>query len=156
MTSSDLTVQLDDPARADVAALVQRHTDLMATLSPAESCHAMSGDELETRDARFFSARRDGVLLGVGALVVIAHCHGEVKSLHVTPAARGLGVGAALLQAMIANARGQGLARLSLETGATEDYAPSRALYARAGFEICPPYADYTEDPLSAFMTLKL
>jgi hypothetical protein len=32
-------------------------------------------------------------------------------------------------------------------------FAPARALYGRFGFEYCPPFADYAEDPYSVFLT---
>ena len=34
-----------------------------------------------------------------------------------------------------------------------EAFAPARALYARFGFELCGPFADYVDDPDSVFMT---
>jgi putative acetyltransferase len=37
-----------------------------------------------------------------------------------------------------------------------EGFAPARRLYARAGFATCPPFADYTDDPNSVYMTLFL
>jgi putative acetyltransferase len=46
-----------------------------------------------------------------------------------------------------------GYRRLSLETGATEFFAPARALYEKFDFTYCAPFADYQEDPNSAFMT---
>ena len=32
----------------------------------------------------------------------------------------------------------------------------ARRLYAKAGFKLCPPFADYIEDPNSVFMTMEL
>ncbi len=49
-----------------------------------------------------------------------------------------------------------GLARLSLETGASEPFRPARRLYAKFGFEYCGPFADYRPDPHSIFMTRAL
>ena len=36
------------------------------------------------------------------------------------------------------------------------EFAPARALYLRYGFEVCGPFADYTNDPNSVFMTKEL
>ena len=35
-------------------------------------------------------------------------------------------------------------------------FAPARALCLKYDFEFCGPFADYTEDPNSVFMTKKL
>lgn len=53
-------------------------------------------------------------------------------SMWVAPEARRSGVGAALVDAVIAWARGRGFARLQLEVN--DDNAPAIALYARKGF----------------------
>jgi putative acetyltransferase len=45
---------------------------------------------------------------------------------------------------------------LSLETGAMPEFARARAFYARHGFEYCVPFAEYTDDPNSVFMTKNL
>ena len=44
------------------------------------------------------------------------------------------GVAATMLDHILAEARRRGYARLSLETGSMDYFAPARALYARAGF----------------------
>lgn len=58
----------------------------------------------------------------------------EINGLAVDPAARRLGVGRALVQAAIAEARAQGAARLTLRVLSVN--APARALYASCGFEV--------------------
>ncbi len=66
------------------------------------------------------------------------------------------GVAAALLEHMLNVARKRTYHRLSIETGSMEAFAPARALYARFGFELCGPFADYVDDPYSVFMTREL
>jgi putative acetyltransferase len=44
-------------------------------------------------------------------------------------------------------------ARVSLETGTMEAFAPARSMYEKAGFQPCPPFGDYTA---SACMTILL
>ena len=56
----------------------------------------------------------------------------------------------------VAEAERRGYRRLSLETGAQPGFEPARQLYARAGFTACGPFADYTNDPNSVFMTKEL
>ena len=149
-----LTVGPDTPNTPDVRALLGRHFALMRAGSPAESCHVMPPEALLERDAVLMAARNDaGAVLGIGALTVIAPGHGELKSMHTVENARGRGVAQAVLDALIETVRAQGLGRLSLETGSADTFAPARALYARNGFVICPPFADYVADPLSVFMT---
>ena len=103
-----------------------------------------------------FSLRAGGELLGVAALKRLEDGHGEVKSMHTAEAARGRGVGRALVEHLIAVARERGYRRLSLETGAGPTFAPARRLYARAGFVPCELFADYVASPNSAYMTLVL
>jgi putative acetyltransferase len=76
--------------------------------------------------------------------------------MHVLAKARGRGAGQALLEGMLADARGRKVVRISLETGSGQDHDAARMLYARAGFTNCGPYAGYANDPLSVFMTRAL
>ena len=76
--------------------------------------------------------------------------------MHTDAAARGRGIARAMLDHLIAEGRRRGYRRLSLETGSGDAYLPARRLYAGAGFTPCGPFADYAEDPESAFMTLEL
>ena len=55
--------------------------------------------------------------------------------------------------AKVAEARKDGFTRLSLETGVQPTFVAARALYARAGFQECPPFEGYWDDPNSVFMT---
>ncbi|MCB1331976.1 MAG: GNAT family N-acetyltransferase, partial [Maritimibacter sp.] len=80
--------------------------------------------------------------------------YGEVKSMFVAEAARGLGVGAALLDAVEAEARARGLPALMLETGNLLHAA--HRLYARAGFTECGRFGDYPDAKTSLFMEKRL
>jgi len=156
VTVEHWTVDLVAPTRPDVARLLAHHEAVMRAQSPEASCHVKSADDLARTAARFLTVRDAGRLLAVGALAPIAPDHEELKSMHVTQAARGLGAGKALVSALIDDARRRGITRLSLETGSGEDHAAARALYASAGFVACGPYAGYTDDPLSTFMTREI
>src|SRR5690606_18665212 len=105
----------------------------------------------------FVTARADdGTLLGCGALTQHDATLGELKSMRTTAAARGRGVGAAVLGHLLDVARDRGLARVSLEPGAEEYFAPARRRYARHGCAPCAPFADYTHGPLCVYLTLAL
>lgn len=136
-----------------VAALLARHHTLMRALSPEESCHVLSQDELQRDGCWIFACRDGGDVLGVGALKALDATHAELKSMHTAEAARGRGVGRAILSAILDAARATGLQRISLETGSAEMFAPARAFYAANGFLSCPPFGGYRKDPLSVFMT---
>ncbi|MSP21669.1 MAG: GNAT family N-acetyltransferase [Dehalococcoidia bacterium] len=79
----------------------------------------------------FFSARRPGLLLGIGALKQLEARHGEVKSMHTTQSARQHGVGRAIVEHLLAVARERRYERVSLETGTMEAFAPAHAPTAR-------------------------
>ena len=140
----------------DVTALLLAHHGMMRAATPEESCHVMDPSGLQHAGAQMFGVRLEGKLLGVGALVEIGDGHGEVKSMHTASAARGRGVGRDVLRHLVEVARGTGITRLSLETGAEEMFFAARQLYLSEGFELCPPFGDYTLDPLSVFMTRQL
>ncbi|MEL7131625.1 MAG: GNAT family N-acetyltransferase [Pseudomonadota bacterium] len=148
-----IRAQADTP---EVAAVLQRHFDLMRASSPAESCHVMEPDTLLEHDAVLFAVRDGDAVLGVGAMTVIDPSHGELKSMHTVAEARGRGVARAVLRALLDYSVAQGFDRVSLETGSADLFAPARALYRAHGFRSCPPFGDYAEDPLSVFMTRTL
>jgi putative acetyltransferase len=151
-----VTIEVDDPRSADVVELLGRHLDLMASLSPPEDVHALDLDGLLDPAVTFFSLRDNGQLLGVGALKELDPSHGELKSMHTAEAARGRGVGRAMLTHLMDVARSRGYTRLSLETGSMAGFEPARSLYASAGFRYCEPFAGYEPSPNSVFMTTKL
>ena len=151
-----MEIEIDDPARADVTALLAEHLADMHATSPAESVHALDVTGLKVPGLSFWTARLDGVLLGCAAIKELDAQHGEVKSMRTSTAARGTGVGSALLAHLLGVARGRGYRRLSLETGTQDYFLPARTLYAAHGFVACGPFADYAEDPYSAFFTLEL
>jgi putative acetyltransferase len=146
----------DDPRAADVCALLERHLAFAHEQSPPEDVHALDIDGLLALDISFFTFRRDGELLGTGALKLLDAEHGELKSMHTVESARGQGIGRAIVEHLLAVARGRGLRRVSLETGTMAAFTPARSLYTRAGFEPCEPFGDYFLSPYSVCMTLRL
>ena len=146
-------ITIDDPRTRDVRRLLERHLAHAHANTRPEEVYALDVDALLDPAVTFFSFRADGELLGVAALKELDEQHGEVKSMHTAEAARGRGIGRALVEHLIGVARERGYRRLSLETGAGPAFAPARALYARAGFVPCGPFADYDGSPNSAYMT---
>jgi putative acetyltransferase len=144
---------LDDPR---VVALLRLHLTRARAETAPGSAHALDLSGLRAPEVSFWSAWEEGELVGVGALKRLSAEHGEIKSMHTAEAARGRGVGSALLRHIMAEARARGMRRLSLETGSWPYFLPARALYARHGFVECGPFGDYREDPNSVFMTVAL
>jgi putative acetyltransferase len=153
-----LTTHIVEGGLADprVVELLHAHVTRSRAETAPGSAHALDLSGLESPDVTFWSAWEDETLVGVGALKSLSKDHGEVKSMHTVEAARGRGVGSAMLQHIVEAARARGMSRLSLETGSWPYFALARALYARHGFVECPPFGDYVEDPNSVFMTRSL
>lgn len=152
----DMRIRVDDPRRADVAALLREHLEEMAAHSPPESMHALGVEALRASGVTFWTAREGDALLGCAALLELDAGHGEIKSMRTVRGRLRQGVGSAMLRHIIAEARRRAYSRLSLETGSMTAFAAARALYARFGFEPCEPFGDYVADPNSVFMTREL
>jgi putative acetyltransferase len=152
----ELVIGPEDPRTADVVELLRRHLAFAGEHSPPEDVHALDVDGLVDGAITFCTARRDGVLLAVGALKRLDDDHGELKSMHTTAPARRQGVARAVLEHLLDLARRDGYGRVSLETGSMEAFAPARALYASVGFAVCPPFGSYWDSPNSTCMTLAL
>ncbi|MEI7444658.1 MAG: GNAT family N-acetyltransferase [Burkholderiales bacterium] len=151
-----LRVDLDDPARPDVFALLDEHLRDMHAHSPPDSVHALDVSGLKHPDITFWTVRDGDTLLGCGALRALDARHGEVKSMRTPSGQRRLGAGRAVLTRIVEEARRRGYLRLYLETGSTESFEPAHRLYERFGFVRCGPFGDYAPDPFSVFMTLDL
>lgn len=153
---TDERIAVEDPSRPDVRALLDRHLEFALGETPPERSFALGVAGLLDPAITLFSCRVDGSLLGIGALKRLDQDHAEIKSMHTAEAARGRGVGHAMLAHLLDVARGQGFRRVSLETGTTAAYGPARALYERAGFVLCGPFAGYQPSEHNLFMTLAL
>ena len=141
---------------ADVRRLLSQHFSEMRSGSPPEACHVLPIQGLMVPEIRFFTLREDGLLLGCGALKRLATGHGEIKSMRTADAALGRGVGKAMLDHFVAVARGEGISRLSLETGSTEQFAAATRLYEKEGFQRCGPFGDYPDTPFTRFFTREI
>jgi len=127
-------ISTDDPRAADVRALLERHLAYAHANTAPEDVHALDIDALLDPSVTFFSYRVDGELLAVAALKRLDDHHAEIKSMHTAHAARGRGIGRAMVDHLVGVARERGFRRVSLETGAGPAFAPARSLYASAEF----------------------
>jgi putative acetyltransferase len=149
-------IGVDDPNAEDVRELLRRHMEFARDNTPPEDVHALEVDQLVDPGVTFYSCRRDGELLAVGALKQLDGRHAERKSIHTAAEARRSGVGRAMVDHLIGVARDHGFRRVSLETGSTQPFAAARSLYAQAGFTPCGPFGDYPPGRGNTFMTLAL
>lgn len=155
MTAS-LVIDRADFADPALAVFLQEHLDDMEHTSPPESRHALDLAGLQQPHVRMWTATDAGVIVGTVALATLEPGHDELKSMRTDPLRRGQGVGARLLETALADARGRGVQRVSLETGSMDFFAPARRLYERAGFRPCAPFGRYGDDPNCAYFTLEL
>jgi putative acetyltransferase len=151
-----MDIRVDDITGAGIRALLAEHLHHMYAVSPAESVHALDVRSLRQPDVTFWTAWSGTQLVGCGALKALGASHGEIKSMRTVSAYRRKGVARAMLQHIIDEARNRAYVRLSLETGSMQAFEPARHLYERFGFTCCSPFAGYTEDPNSVFLTLPL
>ena len=139
-----------DPREAKIRKLIESLDVYMLALYPSESTHRVDTTFLASRNARFFSALCDGMLVGCGG-ILIEHDYAEVKRIFVSPKARGLGVGRKLMERLEVESRRLGFKLLRLETGI---YQPEAlALFKAMGFIPRLSFGDYpNNDPNSIFM----
>ena len=152
----------------EVRDLLSAHLDELSAESPPESMHALPLDELKKPELTFWCAwqkvgsssgpgsQHNEGLMGFAALKQMDAGHAELKSMRTHKNHLRAGVAKALLKEILSTAKSRGYSQISLETGSMESFKPAQALYSDFGFTFCPPFADYKEDPLSVFMTLKL
>ena len=151
-----MEIRIDDLSGPEVAALLEEHIRDMFATSPPESVHALDLEKLRQPDITFWTVWEDGELLGCGAIKELDPEHGEIKSMRTSALHKRKGVAGTLLAHIIEEAKKRGYKQVSLETGSMEYFDPARKLYEKLGFVHCAPYADYTDDPNSDYMTLEL
>lgn len=151
-----MQIKEDDLTGPEIRALLETHFAGMLANSPEGSCHFLDFDGLNAPDVTFWSIWDGGALAGCGALKELDAEHGEIKSMRTHADHLRKGVGAKMLTHIISEARERGYRRLSLETGSAEAFIPALAMYEAHGFQYCPPFGDYVEDPFSRFMTLAI
>ncbi|HVU30430.1 MAG TPA: GNAT family N-acetyltransferase [Sphingomicrobium sp.] len=151
-----LTFHSSDLESSDVIALLAFHFEDMRSKSPLDACHVLPLESLREKGTSFFSARENGILMGIGALKRIGAGHGEVKSMRTAPWALGRGVGRAILRKIMSEALERGYRRLSLETGTSGPFTPALKLYESEGFVTCGPFGSYRDNPFTRFLTREL
>jgi len=143
---------LSPPARVLIEAL---NAELSSRYPEPGATHfRLDPGEVADGQGAFLIASSSGKPVGCGAVRRIEARTGEIKRMYVSPAARGRGIGRAVLAALEAEARALGIVRLVLETGLRQGEA--LALYEGAGFSQIPPFGEYVASPLSVCMAKDL
>ncbi|MCW2862009.1 MAG: hypothetical protein JWP48_3717 [Actinoallomurus sp.] len=148
-----MEIVVDDLSGPEIAAFIDDHVRDMRAITPLESKHALDLDGLRKPEITFWSVYDGGTLVGCGAIKRLSADHAEVKAMRTAPSRKRGGIASLLLEHIITEAERMGYTRLSLETGTAEPFIPARKLYEKFGFEYTEPFADYTADPHSAYMT---
>ncbi len=151
-----MDIRRDDLSSAQTQELLRLHLEGMQSTSPPEHCFALDLSGLKTPDIEVWSAWEGDQIMGIGALKRLGPGVGEVKSMRTHPDHLRKGVGAALLEVIIAAAQEAGLTKLSLETGSGADFEAALALYRRRGFVDGERFADYQPSDFNQFLHLQL
>lgn len=151
-----MKIILDDLTHPKVIALLEEHLQDMHAVSPPESVHALDLDELRQPEINFWSIWEGENLAGCVAMKQHDDALGEIKSMRTSRDFHRRGIASKLLNHVLDSAKSKGLQQVSLETGIEDYFEPARAFYQKFGFEECGPFAQYTHDPNSVFMTLEL
>lgn len=152
MDALTLCIARADPGSGEARHLIDAHLRHAADHSPATARFSLGGAAPGGPTIRFYLGRIDGVAVAMGALHDLGDGTGEVKSMHVLPAARGRGAAGEVLSYLLAEAGRAGWHALLLETGTQGAFAPARRLYARHGFVPGPPFGAYAESSHSVYM----
>ncbi len=155
MTIADAVTVAIEPARqAQVVALLEEGDRFTLALYPAESCYLLNLDELERPGVSVFVARRNGVAVGMAALVDRGDGSAELKRMFVSETARGRGIARSILSAVEGYATASGIRVIQLETGPLQ--VAAIAMYERTGYLRIPNFGQYMGDEFSVCFEKRL
>ncbi|OUS24463.1 GNAT family N-acetyltransferase [Thalassotalea sp. 42_200_T64] len=140
---------------AVITLLTEHHQDMLQH-SPAESVHALDLTALQAENISFWSMWSNADLAGCGALQELDIDHAEIKSMRTAKGHLRKGVAENMLRHILLEAKKRGYRKVSLETGTQPAFLPAQRLYLKFGFQVCPPFANYQDDPYSTFMSKSL
>ncbi len=151
-----MDIRVDDLSGSATQDLLRLHLAGMHANTPAGHVFALDLSGLRAPGVTAWSAWKGETVCGIGALKRLDAGSGEVKSMRTHPDHLRRGVGAAILEHIITEARARGFKRLSLETGQGPAFEPALALYRRRGFVDGEAFADYVRSPFNQFLHLEL
>ena len=137
----------------EVNELLKKHFIELRAASPEGSAHVLDIPGLKVPSIKFWSLWKNEKLIGCGALKFLDNDHGEFKSIRVHNNFRKKGYGIKVINHLIYKAQKLNIKKLSIETGAGDFFIPARKLFDKCGFEICEPFAHYSKDINSIYLT---
>ena len=152
-----LAIVPEPPLSADGRALIAESQTFLESVFPADGIFSLTAAEMAAAADVFLVARIGGAAVGCIGLVSgtdTAGRYAEVKRLFLRPAARGHGVGRALMTAFEDEARARDLTFARIETGPGLDGA--LALYSALGYRETGPFGPYEAHPSSIFLGKRL
>ena len=139
-----ITIERLSRPTPDARALIAELDEVLGALYEPEQRHGLSIEQVFQPNVRFFVAHIGDAAVGCGA-VALFDDYAEVKRMYTREAARGRGVGKALLTQIERAARDAGKPMLRLETGTLQ--AAGIGLYERCGFRTRGPFGYYAQLP---------
>jgi len=138
----DIAIERLSGPTQDARELIDELDAVLGGLYEAEQRHGLSIEQVFQPNVGFFMAYIHEAAVGCGA-VALFDDFAEVKRMYTREAARGRGVGKALLARLEQEARAAGKPLLRLETGTLQTSA--LALYEGSGFRACGVFGHYAE-----------
>jgi GNAT superfamily N-acetyltransferase len=128
------TVETVETAGAELEAAVRRLLPQLTTARPVPAARELAA-LVDDPAVTLLAARREGEIVGLAVVAVfprLSGVAGRLEDVVVDAAARGAGVGAALVRAALAVARERGATSMELTSGPWREAA--NRLYPRLGF----------------------
>lgn len=135
--------------------ITAEHLDGIAALEQAAFAHPWSRDALSLLcgDTAFgFVCAENGLTAAYGGMLTVLD-EGQITNIATHPAHRRRGLGAAVLEALLAEARARGLAFVTLEV--RESNVPAIALYQKLGFELVGRRPGFYRSPTEAALLMQ-
>ena len=136
----EIAIERVSGATEDARTLIGELDAVLGAVYEPEQRHGLSVEQVFRPNVRFFVARIGGAAVGCGAIALFDE-YAEVKRMYTREAARGRGVGKALLARLEQEARAAAKPLLRLETGTLQ--AAAIGLYEGCGFRACGPFGGY-------------
>jgi putative acetyltransferase len=136
----EIAIERVSGATEDARTLIGELDAVLGAVYEPEQRHGLSVEQVFRPNVRFFVARIGGAAVGCGAIALFDE-YAEVKRMYTREAARGRGVGKALLVRLEQEARAAAKPLLRLETGTLQTAAIG--LYEGCGFRACGPFGGY-------------
>jgi len=156
IVKSAVHIRQDDLSSEQTKALLRLHLAGMHANTPPEHVFALDLSGLKSPGITVWSAWVGEEIAGIGALKDLGQGAGEVKSMRTHPDFLRRGIGTALLEHIVGEARARGMHRLSLETGRGSAFEPALRLYRKHGFVDGEPFAEYVRSEFNQFLHLTI